>query len=221
MKRCRRLGRFLRGVTLRKNDSLKVIGLLIMIIDHFNLFVFNANPVIYTIARFLGFPLFAYGVSIGSLNTSNFQKYITRLLIVGLIVQPFYYLATDHNNLNVIFTLALGALAVRFWHTKIKVYQVISIMICLSAGTWANTITDYGAYGVSMILAFSLGPIIASIYLVITSILFYMNDYIQFMAVLTIPIIYYFPMPKISLPRWVYYVGYPGHLFIISAIKMI
>lgn len=206
---------------MRRNETLKVIGLTMMIIDHLNLFVFSANPIIYAVARFLGFPLFAYGVSIGARKTSNFKKYILRLLIVGVIVQPFYYWATNHYNLNVIFTLLLGALAVRMWHTKDLFYQIMSIYICLLAGSWTMPLVDYGSYGVAMILSFSLGPIVASVYIIVTSILFYIGSHIQFLAVLTLPIIYYLPLPKISLPRWVYYFGYPGHLIVISAIKVL
>ena len=66
----------------------------------------------------LSFLLFAFLNSEGYVHTGNFKKYLTRLIVFGVISQiPAYLLFVGKSfnglYLNIFFTLALGLLGIR------------------------------------------------------------------------------------------------------------
>lgn len=201
---------------MRKNDQLKVIGLLIMVVDHVAMFMFGGVPWLYALARFIGFPFFAYGVAIGSRYTSDRIGYLKRLLIFGLLCQPVFYWATSQERLNVVFTLLLGASAVQLWHSKNKYAMALSLVLPLVGGAWLTQNVGYGAYGVYSVLAFGISPIVAFFYQMLATLYFLDLGSIQALACLSLVFIYWLPVPRLKLPKWFFYVSYPGHLALIA-----
>lgn len=84
-------------VDLNQDSSLiKLVAILAMVCDHTGKMLFHNNATMRIIGR-LAFPLFAYCVAMGCVYTKNHAKYLSRMVMVGLISQPFYALSMDHT----------------------------------------------------------------------------------------------------------------------------
>ena len=90
---------------------LKTVAMITMLIDHVGAIFFPGLIELRVIGR-IAFPIFCWGVAAGSVHTKSLPKYALRLLIGGLIAQPFYMLALDHTigEWNVMATLLLACL---------------------------------------------------------------------------------------------------------------
>jgi len=100
--------------------ALKMIAIVGMVIQHGAMVFRDIIPlsaqIPLHIAGGLTFPLLAYFVSEGYKYTSNFKKYIARLLVFALLAQVPFAFALGTPALvqyNILFTIALGLLAVR------------------------------------------------------------------------------------------------------------
>ena len=81
---------------------LKIIAVLAMIVDHTAVVFFPGELWMRVVGR-LAFPLFAWSIAVGAQKTRNISKYALRLLLVGVISQPFYMIGLHHEltKLNV------------------------------------------------------------------------------------------------------------------------
>jgi TraX protein len=97
------------------NNVLKLLALGLMLSDHIHFVFFNRQlEWLYWLSR-LVFPLFALIAAQNvELHRANPKRYISRLLLYGVIAQPFYLLAFGFAQLNVLFTLAVSV-AVWWW----------------------------------------------------------------------------------------------------------
>ena len=132
-------------------DVVKIAAYVFMLIDHMGVLFFPHIPELRIFGR-IAFPLFAWGIVVGSVYTRNIWKYALRLLIVGIISQPLYVFAMEHEwaYLNVFATLLLGLLGIaairenkfgsRYWG------PVLAVLIACAIGM------DYGFQGVLFIL---------------------------------------------------------------------
>ena len=132
-------------------DFVKIVAFIFMITDHIGAAFF---PYVYEL-RILGriaFPLFAWGLVMGAVYTRNIWRYALRVLLVGIVSQPFYVYGMNHswNQLNVFATLLLGLLGIaairenrfgsRYWGPALAVLAARTIKM------------DYGFQGVLFIL---------------------------------------------------------------------
>lgn len=99
-----------------RNDLLKLIALITMLIDHIGYLYYPEEMMFRTIGR-IAFPIFAYQIALGFKKTSSRSGYAKRLLIFASISQiPYLWfnpeLYFDFHNLNIMFTflLSLGVL---------------------------------------------------------------------------------------------------------------
>lgn len=92
---------------------LKIIALVFMIIDHVGVAFFPRVTELRILGR-IAMPLYAWCLVVGSEYTHNGWKYALRLLVLGLISQPFYVMALTHSwtDLNILFLFFLGVLAI-------------------------------------------------------------------------------------------------------------
>lgn len=131
---------------------LKIIAILMMTADHANRILFmNEYHLLTAMGRF-AFPLFAFMIARNGLYTRNSAKYIGLLFLFGVLSQPIYAWALNHEwlqPLNVLFTLGLGLLAVRAWLAGY--WWALPLII---ASGW---FVDYGMEGVAVM------PVIAFI----------------------------------------------------------
>ena len=85
-------------------NLLKLIAIITMVIDHVGYNLFPSSVVMRCIGR-IAFPLFTYCTMIGYFYTKDLNKYILRILIVGIISQPIYMLLFKIYEPNIMFTL--------------------------------------------------------------------------------------------------------------------
>lgn len=136
---------------------LKIIACFTMLLCHIP-FVYPQYSVPLIYIGKISFPLYAFLISEGYVHTRNFSKYLTRLIVFGVISQiPAYLLFVGKSfnglYLNIFFTLALGLLGIRIYD-KIK-SKYISIPLIILLAVLAELLKfDYGAFGVLMIVCF-------------------------------------------------------------------
>ena len=136
---------------------LKIIACFTMLLCHIP-FVYPQYSVPLIYIGKISFPLYAFLISEGYVHTRNFSKYLTRLIVFGVISQiPAYLLFVGKSfnglYLNIFFTLALGLLGIRIYD-KIK-SKYISIPLIILLAVIAELFKfDYGAFGVLMIVCF-------------------------------------------------------------------
>ncbi len=155
---------------------LKLIAIICMFCDHFSDAIIGQLSILNVIGR-IAFPIFAFQLVVGFINTKNIKNYATRLLIFALISQlPFMGLMFIMNydtssltleaiismlpsilsnssilSLNIFFSLLLGLLALLAYN-KIsnKFAKWLSIIFVIVLAELSNV--DYGGWGVFLIL---------------------------------------------------------------------
>ena len=144
---------------------LKLIAVLSMICDHMRYVLPVVNTSVTKVLGRIAFPVFAFLISEGCIHTKDRYKYLMRLFIFALISQIPYMLFTYGCNivstaelsekieLNVIFTLLLGAVSISFFDKfENKFLKILSVCVFSAIAYFINT--DYGAVGVLIIVAF-------------------------------------------------------------------
>ncbi len=204
-------------MNLSKENSnfLKLVGVISMALDHIGKY-FYPHYLIFQILGRIAFPIFAFQLCVGYQKTSNKKRYIKRLLIFGIITQPIYYLLTEEWTLNILFTLALGFWALWAWENKKYLYFYLIIPL--------SFFVEYQWYGILMILGFFVfsQPKYQVPYFVLNSLLYiYLiaGDWLQIFSLLSLVFIYKINFLRVKLPKYFFYVFYPGHLLIIYLIK--
>ena len=157
-------------------NLLKLIAMITMLCDHTGKMLFHSN-----LMRIFGraaFPIYAYCIAVGCIYTKDHLKYLSRLVLVGLISQPFYAVTMAHTNSamyaiafkdnpfgavvnfyvqswghpSVFLTLALGLLVV--WSIRDR-QLILTVALALLAWKMQDKI-DYGWRGVLLIALFYL-----------------------------------------------------------------
>ncbi|MEZ4103367.1 MAG: TraX family protein [Candidatus Paceibacterota bacterium] len=213
---------------------LKIIAVVTMAIDHVG-FLFFPEEVIFRIIGRISFPLFAFLIAEGFQKTKNVNAYLKRLSIFAVISQiPFFFFEKSAGitdlNLNILFTLALGVIAlmisVRIKNWPIKIFNIAIILAVAYLGKFS-----YGIYGILSIIGsyiflqnkkagligLSILPFLENVRLFLSNIFF-----LQFFAIFSLVPIYFYngkQGPKIS--RWWFYWFYPAHLAVLVLIFLI
>lgn len=206
---------------MNKNDHLKLIAILAMIIDHVGYFFYPSLYGLRIVGR-LAFPLFCHQIAQGYQITSNLQKYMQRLLIYGLISQPIYMHLFETNRLNIFFTLlfGLGLIALKDQYIKQLFYLLVLATINFYLGI------EYGLYGILLVYLFSYQTELKPAYIFYGIMAFMTIIYIaltmqllQIFALLIIPLLYIFKRPiNYQINKHYFYLFYPIHLLIIKLI---
>ena len=238
-------------------SMLKVIAILLMLIDHMGAALFPEATILRLIGR-LSFPIFAYLIVVGYTKTKSFSKYLTRLTIfAGLSQIPFslafgenfstlsfsdflvFFVGGPNPHLNIFFTLALGLLAIRIWDKGEFTFG--KIIATLALGITAQVFsTDYGIYGVAMILGFYVfrkSKIKTVISQIIVFTIFYASQILlialsyegvsikliwfnQALSLLALIFIFSYNGNKGKNLKYLFYAFYPVHLLVIGLVKI-
>lgn len=130
--------------------QIKLLAAILMVCDHIGAVIFPNILILRFLGR-LSFPLFAWLIGQGEKYTINFNIYLFRLIAVGLLSQPIYYLLFQSSRLNILATLSLGLLAL-----KLDKLTNLKVLFTLFFATLAELIkAEYGAYGVIVITLLS------------------------------------------------------------------
>lgn len=130
--------------------QIKVLAATLMVCDHIGAVLFPNILILRFLGR-LSFPLFAWLIGQGEKYTVNFNAYLFRLIVLGLISQPIYYLIFQSSKLNILATLVLGLLAIRL--DKLTNLKVLFALLFATLAQLINA--EYGAYGVIIITLLS------------------------------------------------------------------
>ncbi|KIR02170.1 Conserved membrane protein [Lachnospiraceae bacterium TWA4] len=196
------------------NLHLKYIAMLTMLIDHIGYVFLGGITPYYQLSRAIGriaFPLYCFMLVEGYLHTHDFKNYALRLGILAIISEiPFNLMVSGQifhpEYQNVIVTLLLGLFAIKY------IRYIFPSILCVIAAYFSHT--DYGAYGVLLIIAFYLDKrFIPSILMICKN---------PWMLLSMIPIsLYNGEKGSSKLPSIVYYAFYPVHMFILSMIYLL
>lgn len=199
-------------ITKQQSDFLKLIALIAMAIDHIGLYLFPEIEELRIIGR-IAFPIFAYQLTVGYSMTSSKRNYFNRLVAVGVVSQIPHHFLSNEFQLNILFTLALGILAL--YSIDKKKYYYLLLILSLSF------LCSYSVYGILIILIFYIFKGSMQFGLFSLSTILYSLSVswpTQIFALLAYPIITN-PILKVNLPRNFFYVFYPAHLFAILIVK--
>ena len=131
---------------------IKIIAIITMLIDHTGDVISNIN---FNIIGRIAFPLFAFQLVIGYINTKDVYKYAKRLFIFALISEIPYALMFYQagSYLNVFFTMFFGLACMLIYDSeKIKPYlKVLLVSAILIIAQFSKV--DYFALGVAFIFA--------------------------------------------------------------------
>lgn len=139
---------------------LRLIALACMLLDHLWATVVPGNLWMTLVGR-LAFPIFAFQAAEGYYHTSNFKRYIGRLLVFGLLSEIPFNLISGGSvfypfHQNILFTLLLGLIGIRAVDRAKRDGKWLRTLAVLGAVTLGGGITfvDYGAVGVLTVVAF-------------------------------------------------------------------
>ena len=238
-------------------SMLKIIACVLMLIDHIGAALFPEVIILRMIGR-VSFPIFAYLIAIGYSKTRSFSKYLCRLLIFAAISQiPFslafndeisihsfsdllkFVVGSPKPHLNIFFTLAIGLIVIRVWDTGRSIQGKNFSILALGLTAQAFS-TDYGIYGIAMILAFYIfkdnklkmiiSQTIVFIIFYATQILLMSLDYpgvvIKFvwfnqaLSLIALVFIFRYNDKKGKGLKCFFYAFYPVHLLVIGLIRV-
>lgn len=161
----------------RDTNLLKLVAMISMLIDHTGKMFFPRYGIMRIIGR-LAFPLYAYCIAVGGVYSKRKVKYLSRIMLMGLVSQPFYAVALAHTTPamytvrfaddplgavmnfylqswavpNIMLTLALGLMLI--WSLREGQY-VCALSVALFVWKAQNAI-NYGWRGVALIALFYL-----------------------------------------------------------------
>ena len=141
-------------------SALKVIALVSMVTDHCAYYLMEHGTLLYEVMRCFGriaFPVFAFLIAEGFRHTRNWMKYFLQLLGFAVVSEvPWYLLNGADGAHNVLFTLALGVMALATFETLKKDGILCGAVILSIAGfaTWLGV--DYEWRGILMMVVFYL-----------------------------------------------------------------
>ena len=200
---------------------IQCVAALTMLIDHIGAVFFPMVIGFRAIGR-LSFPLFAFGIAQGVKYTSDFRKYLIRILIAAAVSQPIYMKLFAMTQLNPLFMLAWGALALYLWQKEKTVLAGVFLIGCYFMdmsygwyGVW--TIFFFGFYGIKNSLCFYGQVIINALYGLTT------GAWVQILSLFSFGFLdgkWRIAALSKKLPRYFFYVFYPLHLLVLWGIKI-
>lgn len=223
-------------------NSLKIIALITMTIDHVGMMLFPDYIWMRIIGR-IAFPVFAFMIAEGCRYTHNRLRYLLQIALMGIAMQIVSFIATGslYQSVFISFTLAILLIyAIEYamenthkthrktaWLGVVFLAAVIKFLCLILPDILYQTDydIDYNIVGILLpvvcyfaknrkyrILVFSAGLIMLS--------MFYGG--IQWFCLLAIPLIGMYNSKKGTLPlKNLFYIYYPVHLGVIFAIEAV
>lgn len=144
-------------LSLRLSGSvLKVIALVSMLVDHLAYYLLEHGTVLYEAMRCFGriaFPVFAFLVAEGFAHTRNRLRYFLTLFGFAVVSEvPWFLLNGAGGTHNVMFTLALGVVAMTIFDKYHQRKFVCFCMIATAAILATYLGTDYEWRGILLIV---------------------------------------------------------------------
>ena len=143
--------------------TLQCIAMVSMLIDHIGAVLLPQYMILRVIGR-LAFPIFAFFVAEGAALTHSYGKYLLRMVGFAVLTELPFNLAFqgrwfDASYQNVLWTFTIALCAIRLVKLvegkKKAVYWICTGLAAMMGCVLATALeTDYGGWGVVMVLAF-------------------------------------------------------------------
>ena len=179
--------------------ELKIAAMATMLIDHIGQFLMPHTGALYIACRVIGrisMPLFAFMIAQGAVYTKSRSKYVVRLIVCAFAAMLAYNLLDGDIfkwNPNVVFTYALASGGICAYEKSENRYGKLLIL----AATTAISFLLQLEYSISALL--------------LVWFFFFIRNFVQWR--------FYIGEGSPSMPNWVCYVFYPGHLLLIYLIR--
>lgn len=233
---------------------LKMIAVLVMILDHVGA-VFFPQYIIFRIIGRIAFPIFAYFIAEGAMRTAKIEKYILTMLGFAFLSEipfdlAFHREVFELSGQNVLWTFVLALIGIALFqrvtsyidedslrlqsgNEPIKTPVEASIFLLISGAMMfvAHRMqTDYGWYGVAMIMIFyamrqnrwkkfmavgMLTLFYCSLYTMQWG-YFYWGQYLQSFSMMSYPLLLCYQGKQGKKWKYFFYLFYPLHLLLIS-----
>lgn len=228
------------------SDTIKYIAIFAMLLDHIGWAFLDFNSpvsqIFHTFGRITA-PIMCFFIAEGYTHTKDVKKYLLRLFVFAVISQIPWCVMHGQEltklSFNMIFTLFFALLAVLI-EDKIKDPTLKSVLILFCAA--ATIVSDWYVFAVLWSVAFfkyknkpkKLVLSFSAVSLMYTGYMFYQNinagndPFKSFLSVLftfgtflALPLIFSYDEAKRpnKKSRFVFYVFYPLHMFILGIIK--
>lgn len=218
-------------------NTIKIIAAIIMVIDHTGMLLFPQVEIYRMIGR-IAFPLFAFFVAEGCRYTHNKKKYLGMILLLGLIFQAVFVLATGQTMFNVFITFSLSIILI-YLLQKVKkeiqegklqgqilfsmLFLAVLFLIYLFTGKFT---VDYGFFGVMLPVLVSISDCLWKRKLLFTIgvflLVFSIHTFLQSFCLLAIPILYLYNETRGKYKmKYFFYIFYPLHLSVLFLLDFI
>lgn len=218
------------------NNSLKIIAMVSMFIDHVGFILFPQHQIFRIIGR-IAFPIFAYMIAEGCFYTRNRKKYLMLIACLGIVCQLVSTIATGSLYQNILITFSLAIAVIFAIDNFLKNKKTPSFL--LMAFTVAGVIfisyvapvifesygfkVDYGIWGILLPVFVYFSPTkTLKIFFttLILAIRIFLVGKLQLFALLAIPflVLYNGKRGKLKM-KYVFYIFYPAHLAILHLIN--
>ncbi len=219
-------------------NTLKIIALITMTIDHIGVQIFTENILLRIIGR-ISFPIFAFMIAEGCRYTKNRTKYLLRISVLAAICQLAYLFAMSSLYQCILVTFALSVCLIfiydfaarkksvvwgfAFAFALLAVYLVCEVLPKILINT--DFYVDYGFYGATLPLLIYIGKdkyqklILCAVGLVLLSM---STGGIQWYCLLALlPLILYSGERGRARIKNLFYIYYPVHLLLIYLVSII
>ncbi len=154
-------------IRILNGNALKIIAVISMVIDHVGYTFFPKYQIFRAIGR-LAFPIFAFMIAESARYTKNRLRHLLLMLVLGVLFQAVYFIASGDNLINVFITFSFSTLLIyelqeikKYLFDKEPIKALIYILIFASSIAltyYINTIflIDYGFIGILVPLFASL-----------------------------------------------------------------
>ncbi|MDF2547548.1 MAG: conjugal transfer protein TraX [Anaerosolibacter sp.] len=199
-----------------KNDVLKLLAIISMLIDHIGYGLFPKVMVLRYIGR-LAFPIFAYHIAIGCRYTKDLHRYILRLFSFALISQIPYTIYFRPSP-NIFFSLAFGVMVIQAYKENKPWLALLVAFIAHFSGA------SYGIYGLMLMLFFYIHQdnlqkaILPIILITLTYCAVPRYGFQIFSLFALIPICHPWNI-RLHINKYIFYWFYPAHILLLWFIK--
>ena len=225
------------GMRLNGN-TLKLIAMLSMLIDHVGVFLFPSILVFRMIGR-IAFPIFAYMIAEGCRHTRNRTRYLAGIAGLGTVCQIVMTVMTNSHHMGILLTFSLAILviyATDAFLAEQTLVRAIGMTLVIGGAVFFSTVMpliprfhgfkmDYDVFGILLpvLLYYANGRrpklISATALLLIYALL---TNYVQFFALFAIPLLFLYDGTRgRARLKYLFYVFYPLHLAVIYLIKFL
>lgn len=224
-------------------NVLKIIALVSMIVDHIGCYLLDNNIVFRVIGR-IAFPIFAFFIAEGMKYTKNRKRYILLLLIFACVSQVPYLLLHESFKFNILFTFLISIILIMLFEKLLNknnnenpiksILLILLIAFILVACMICDLfyLIDYSTFGVLMVVCFYFfkAPIKYICAFILTGLMVVKNVIISGISFISVYqmismvsiiflLLYNNKKGKLNL-KYLFYISYPVHLFIIWCIKI-